>query len=92
MSYTADEIKNIVKSVVQTDAGFKFIDILLDKLGAFERGCNFQNIEQEYYNKGRKEQGLWLLDLVRDSHFNQYIELEKIRRNLKCQKKQMQTD
>jgi len=93
MNYTDEQIKDIVKNVIQTPSGFEFIEILLDRLGAFERGCNFQNIEQEYFNKGKKEQGLWLLDLVRESHFNNFIEIQRKRRNEKCQKmKQLQAD
>ena len=82
-----DEIKEIVKNLLNTDAGFEFIDILLDKLGAFDRGCNFQNIQQEYFNRGKREMGLWLLDLVQDSNFNKFIEINKKRRNKKCQSK-----
>ena len=75
----AQELELIVKNVANTDAGMKCIEVLLDKLGAFERGYNFQNTEQEAFNKGRREQGLWLLDLLRDSNFNKFIEVEKKR-------------
>lgn len=81
------DIQMIVKNVAQTEEGFKFIEILLDKFGAFERGYNFQNNEIEAFNKGRREQGLWLLDLLRDSHFNRFIEINKKRRDL-CQQQQ----
>ena len=92
MDYKEDEIRLIVKNVSNTNEGFKFIDILLDKLGAFERGCKFDNSNMEYYNRGRKEQGLWLLDLLRDSNFEKLIEIEKTRRTILCQKQQKQQD
>lgn len=84
---TDDEIKQIVKNVLNTEAGFEFVDILLDKTGAFDRGCNFQNVQQEYFNRGKREQGLWLLDLVAESNFNKFTELNKRRRNKTCLKK-----
>ena len=86
---TEDEIREIVKDVLNTPAGFKFAEILLDKLGAFERGTNVQNVYTEYFVKGKREQGLWLLDLIKDSNFNQFVEIMKKRR-YKCQKKQQQ--
>lgn len=79
MDYTEEQINLIVKNVSNSDEGLKFIEILLDKLGAFERGFNFQNRDVEIANKSRREQGLWLLDLLQDSNFNKFIEIQKIR-------------
>ena len=92
-----EELMLIVSNVAGTPDGFKFIEILLDKLGAFERGANLQNSELEAYNKGRREQGLWLLDLLRDSHFDRFTELQRKRSNLwkqrnKQKKKQQEQD
>ncbi len=92
MDYKEDEIRLIVKNVSNDIEGFKFLDILLDKLGAFERGCNFENSHLEYYNKGRKEQGLWLLDLLRDSNFEKFTKIYEQRRTNLCQKQQKQQD
>ena len=89
-----DELELIVKNIANTDAGLKFIEILLDRLGAFERGYNFQNPELEAFNKGRREQGLWLLDLLRDSNFNKFVEVQKKRskKQWKDKNKQEQQD
>ena len=87
MNYTEEQIKEIVCKTANNSDGLKFIEILLDKLGAYERGCNFQNHEIETFNKGRREQGLWLLDLLKDSNFEKFIEIEKKRRTDLCQKK-----
>lgn len=59
-----EKLIELIKAIISTDAGYKFFEILLEKLGAFERGCNFENLYLEYYNKGRREKGLWLLDLL----------------------------
>ena len=88
MNYQEDEIRLIVKNVANNQEGFKFLNILLDRLGAFERGCNFQNHDIEMFNKGKREQGLWLLDLLRDSNFEKFIEIVKTRRTILCQKQQ----
>lgn len=92
MDYKEEEIRLIVKNVLNNPEGFKFIDILIDRLGAFERGCKFDNSNMEYYNRGKKEQGLWLLDLLRDSDFEKYSEIVKLRRTVLWQKQQKQQD
>lgn len=85
MSFKDDDIKMTLKNVANDREGLNFIEILLDKLGAFERGCNFQNRDIEMFNRGKREQGLWLLDLLIESNFEKFIEIQKRRRNL-CQK------
>jgi len=87
MNYTEDEIKMTFKNVSNNEEGLKFIEILLNKLGAYERGCNFQNHDMEVFNRGKREQGLWLLDLLKDSNFPKYIEIEERRRKELCQNK-----
>lgn len=90
MNYTEDDLRMTVKNVANSKDGLYFIEILLDKLGAFERGCNFQNRDLEVFNRGKREQGLWLLDLLLQSNFEKYVEIEKKRRML-CQKMNKQT-
>ena len=80
MNFSDKDIKLIVENVSNTEEGLKFIFILLTKFGAFERGCNFQNTNMEYYNRGKREQGLWLLDLLENSNFNKFNEIYKLRR------------
>lgn len=92
MDLTEDEIKLIVSNVANNSDGFKFIQILLEKLGAFERGCKFDNTNMEYYNRGKREQGLWLLDLLGNSNINKLTEIEKLRRRNLCQKTNKQQD
>lgn len=92
MDYTQEQINLIVKNVSNSDEGLKFIEILLEKLGAFERGFNFQNRDVEIANKSKREQGLWLLDLLQESNFNKFIEIQKKRSNKVCQKMNKQQD
>lgn len=87
MNYTDEHIQQIIKNVANHDAGLCFIEILLDKLGAYERGCNFQNHDIEVFNRGKREQGLWLLDLLKQSNFKKFIEIEERRRKNLCQNK-----
>jgi len=88
MNYSENQIRMIINNVALSQDGLKFIEILIDKLGAFERGCKFDNSNMEYYNRGKREQGLWLLDLLRDSNFEKYCEIVKQRRIELCQKKE----
>ena len=90
MEYTEEQIKMTVKNVANNSEGVRFIEILLDKLGAYERGCNFNNHDIEVFNRGRREQGLWLLDLLKESNFNKFIEIETRRRKELCQEKKQQ--
>jgi len=87
MNYTDDEIKMTLKNVSNKEEGLIFIEILLDKLGAWERGCNFQNHDVDMFNRGKREQGLWLLDLLKQSNFKKFIEIEERRRKDSCQNK-----
>lgn len=52
-----------LKNVMNNPEGAKLISILLRKLGAFDRGFNFQSSEKEILRiLTKREQGQWLLD------------------------------
>ena len=70
-----EKLIEIIKDVLNTKCGFEFIRELLEKLGAFERGCIFENVNQEYYNRGKREKGLWLLDLIKEADLNKFCEI-----------------
>lgn len=72
-----DEIKLIVQNVSNNESGYKFLKLMLKRLGAFERGVCFDDSRREFYNRGKREQGLWLLDLVRENSFEKYTEIER---------------
>lgn len=88
MNYTEEQIRLIINNVAVNNDGFEFLYILLEKLGAFDRGMNFQNHDIEIYNKAKREQGLWLLDLLMISNFNKYSEIMKRRKDELCKKNQ----
>ena len=70
-----DKLLEILKVILNTDCGLLFIQEMLEKLGAFERGCNFDNTNMEYYNRGKRDKGLWLLDLVRKADLDKFEEI-----------------
>ena len=70
-----DKFLEILKDVLNTDCGYELIQEMLEKLGALERGCNFDNTNMEYYNRGKRDRGLWLLDLVRKADLNKFEEI-----------------
>lgn len=75
------EIKEIIKNVANNNVGFEFLKLMLDRLGAFEKGVNFKDMNLDMFNRGRREQGIWLLELIRESNFNKFIEIQKQRSN-----------
>lgn len=75
------ELKELVHNVLIDKDGYEFIKVLLEELGAFERGVNLQSRDNDLFNRGKREKGLWLLDLVQKSNFDKYVEIMKERLN-----------
>lgn len=75
-----EKIIELIKPIINTQEGFRFFSILLEKLGAFERGCNLENTNLEYFNRSRREKGLWLLELVKQANWEKYTSIERNRR------------
>ena len=75
-----EKIIELIKPIINTQEGFRFFSILLEKLGAFGRGCNLENTNLEYFNRGRREKGLWLLELVKQANWEKYTSIERNRR------------
>lgn len=66
----------ILSNVLNDEYGFKLILILLEKLGAFERGINRNDSERSVFlTMGKREQGLWLLDNVYRTSKDKYLKL-----------------
>jgi len=78
---TPDEEKIIFNNVLNDKDGFRFVLLMLEKLGAFERGCNFQNRDMDMFNRGRRETGLWLADKIQEHCFEKYREIIIERKN-----------
>ena len=77
-----EEEKIIFNNVLNDRWGFQFVLILLEKLGAFERGCNFNNRDLDMFNRGKRESGLWLADKIQEHCLEKYVDILKERKNL----------
>jgi len=75
------ELRRIVNNVAVNPDGYKFLKVLLERLGAFERGINFTNERMDFANRAKREQGLWLADLLQQANSDKYIQILKEREN-----------
>lgn len=75
------ELRRIVNNVAVNPDGYKFLKVLLEKLGAFERGINYQDERMDFANRVKREQGLWLTDLMLKSNPEKYIKILNEREN-----------
>lgn len=85
--YSDLDIKNFVKNVSNSQEGFDFIYFLLDAFGTFSTKINLGNSEiHNICNQIKREQGEFILDLVREHNFEKYVEIQKKRSNETCLK------
>jgi len=77
-----EEEKIIFNNVLNDRFGYEFIKILIEELGAFERGVNFQNRDIDMFNRGKREKGQWLIDKIQEYDFEKYKQLMTERKNL----------
>lgn len=78
-----DELRTL-SNVLNSNDGFEFVFLLLNKLGAWERGFNNNAPDKEVFrNIGRREQGAWLLEQCFKANVKQYSLLmhEKFKEN-----------
>ena len=81
------DLKNIVRNVSDTADGLEFIYFLLDSFGTFTNKVNLSNSElRNIANIIKKEQGEFILDLLREYNFEKFIEIQRKRSNEKCLK------
>lgn len=73
------ELQNLIVNITNDSNGFQFVKLILEELGAFERGINFQSRDIDLYNRGKREKGLWLLDLISKYNLEKFIEIIKER-------------
>ena len=67
-------------NVLNSEDGFELVKVLLDKLGAFERGINVNASDKEILiTQSRRQLGLWLLDNCYCANPNKYMEILKER-------------
>ena len=85
--YSETDLKNIVRSVSNAPEGLDFIFYLVDSFGTFSNKVNLNNSElHNIANAIKKEQGEFILDLLREYNFDKFIELQQKRSSEKCPK------
>jgi len=85
--FSENDIKNFVVNVSNTQDGFDFIYYLLDCFGTFSTKININNSElHNITNIVKKEQGEFILDLLREHNFKKFTEIQQKRSNEKCLK------
>ncbi len=85
--YSEIDLKNMIRNVSNSPDGLEFIYFLLDSFGTFSYKVNLNNSElHNIANAIKKEQGEFILDLLREYNFEKFIEVQQKRRNEKCQK------
>lgn len=83
--YNEQDIRNIVKNVSNTEDGLNFIYILLEEFGTFTAKINLGNSEvYNIANQVKREQGEFILNLLREHNFEKFIEVQRRRSNEKC--------
>ena len=83
--YNEQDIRNIVKNVSNTEDGLNFIYILLEEFGTFTAKINLGNSEvYNIANQVKREQGEFILNLLREHNFEKFIEVQRRRSNGKC--------
>ena len=66
----------ILSNVLNDEYGLKLIKLLLNELGAFERGLNRNASDREIYmTLGKREKGTWLLDNIILANKQKYLEI-----------------
>ena len=87
MIYNEIDLKNMVRNVSNNKDGLEFIYYLLDNFGTFSAKVNLSNSElQNIVNALKREQGEFILDLLREYNFEKFIEIQRKRSNEKCLK------
>lgn len=81
------DIENMIMNVTNSPDGLDFIYFLLEEFGTFTTKIQFsdgklQNIEKVI----KREQGEFILELIRQNNFKKYTEIQERRSNDKWQK------
>ena len=85
--YSDNDLRNIVINVSNLPDGLDFIFYLLDTFGTFAPSINISNTDTANIIRAvKKEQGEFILELLREYNFEKFTEIHEKRRNEKCQK------
>lgn len=69
-----NNLKNCIVNVSNDVDGFNFICFLIEELKPFERGF-VEDVNLQNYLKGKRDLGLYILELVQKYNFKKYIHL-----------------
>lgn len=87
MAYSELDIRNMVNTVTNSPEGLDFLYFLIDSFGAFSFKVNTSSSDfQNLANAIKKEQGEFILELIREHNFEKYVEIQRKRSNEKCLK------
>lgn len=91
MIYNDDEkdVLLTIYNVLSTPDGFDFVCFILDKLNAFDRGNNFENVNMNYANNAVRAKGQELLELILQSDVDKYMQIMNKRKEVLCQNKKI---
>lgn len=85
--YSELDLRNMVRTVSNSQEGFDLLYYLIESFGTFSFKVNTSNSDfHNLSNAIKKEQGEFILDLIREHNFEKYIEIERKRSNEKCPK------
>lgn len=85
--YSEKDLRNLVVTVSNNPDALEFIYYLLEEFGTFTTKINLSNSElQNIASAIKKEQGEFILELLREYNFEKYIEVQRKRSNDKCLK------
>ena len=74
----ADDLKLVINNVLSTEDGYKFIKHLIEESGCLDKSINFDTL-REYYIRGKKDFGNYLLELIRVNSFKNFIKIQEER-------------
>ena len=86
MYFSELDIRDFVRGVCATESGKKFIYFILENFGTFDKTVNYSLSDtQNLCNIIKKEQGEFILNLIREHDFKSFTELQLKRSNEKWQ-------
>lgn len=60
-----EKLKLIVQNLLTNDFGREYLKYLIIESGCLDRSINFENVNKEYYLKGKKELGHVILNDIK---------------------------
>ena len=75
------KLKTVLYNALSSPDCIEYLKYLIQKSNCYSRSNNFNNTNQEYYNRGRKDFGSEILEDIMMSDFNKFVELQNERIN-----------